>query len=224
MTGNPLREVCPGLYVAEAKQRFYGLEVGARMTIIQHHGTLFVHSPIAISPADVAHLGTPGQVLAPNLLHHLYVGPWIDAGYEGWAAPGLPEKRKDVHFHGVITPGVQPFGEDIEVLPMACFAMTNEVVVLHKPSRTLLVTDLVFNLSPKAPWMTRTAMRCLGGYPGCNVTLLEQVGMKRDVARRELGIIAEWDFDRVIMAHGEIIETGGKETFFQAFQWVLIGT
>ena len=223
MTGNPLREVCPGLHVAEAKQRFYGLEVGARMTVIQNNGALFVHSPIAIPPSELAHLVTPGQVLAPNLLHHLYIGPWIDAGYEGWAAPGLPEKRKDVHFHGVITPGVQPFGEDIEVLPMTCFAMTNEVVVLHKPSRTLIVTDLVFNFSREAPWMTRTAMRCLGGYPGCNVTLLEQVGMKRDVARRELGIIAEWDFDRLIMAHGEIIETGGKKTFFQAFQWVLIG-
>ena len=28
----------------------------------------------------------------------------------------------------------------------------------------------------------------------------------------------KWDFDRIIVSHGEIIETGGKEAFQQAFK------
>ena len=98
--------------------------------------------------------------------------------------------------------------------------MTREVAVLHRPSRTLVVTDLVFNFAPTAPWFTRAAMRCLCGYPGCSTTLLERVGMKRSAARRELGILASWDFDRLIMAHGEIIETGGKKALLRAFSWL----
>ncbi len=48
---------------------------------------------------------------APNKLHHLHAGPWIDAGLEAWAAPGLPEKRPDLSFTGVLDGAEHPFGE-----------------------------------------------------------------------------------------------------------------
>jgi len=215
----PLRTLAPGLHVADASQRFLGLEMGARMTVLDLDGDLLVHSPVAVSPTVVEGLGTPRWVLAPNLMHHLHVGPWVEAGLEAWAAPGLADKRPDVRFAGELT-GKHPFGPDVLVHTLRCFAMTNEVVVLHRPSRTLLCADLVFNISPRAPWLTRVAMRCMGGYPGCRVTLLERVGMRRDLAREDLAVIAGWDFDRVIMAHGEVIESGGKAAVLGAFRWL----
>lgn len=222
MPSSEIRTIVPGVHVAEAPQGFLGIEVGARMTVLELDGGLLVHSPIALEPDTISHLGSPRWVLAPNLLHHLYVGPWIDAGLEAWAAPGLPDKRPDLHFHGVVEqPTSHPFGDDLLLMPLACFALTNEVALLHRPSRTLIVSDLVFNFSPEAPWSTRAAMRCLGGYPGCKVTLLERLGMRRAVARRELNALAQWDFDRLIMAHGDVIETGGKKALLDAFRWLL---
>lgn len=214
------REITHGIHVLEASQRFFGLEVGARMTVLKLGDDLLIHSPVEIDPSAITHLGNPRWVLAPNLFHHLYIKPFSDAGMELWAAPGLPEKRADINFSGVIEHDTHPFGEDIQVLPLECFPMTNEIVLLHRPSRTLVVCDLVFNLPPTAPWLTRTAMRCLCGYPGCSTTLIERVGIRRQVARHELGIIANWDFDRVIMAHGDIIETGGKKALIDAFGWL----
>lgn len=215
------RRIAEGVHVVEAPQGFLGLEVGARMTILQLEGGLLVHSPLQVKPASLEALGAPRWVLAPNLFHHLYVGGWMEAGWEGWAAPGLPQKRQDLDFQGVIQPGQQPFGEEVEVLPLRCFPMANEVVLLHRPSRSLLVTDLVFNLPPTAPWPTRAAMRCLLGYPGCQTTLLERVAMRRDAARQELHQILSWDFDRVIMAHGQVIEAEGKAALRHAFRWLL---
>lgn len=224
MALNMLHQIAPGVHIAQAPQRFFGLEVGARMTVLELEGGLLIHSPIELEPALVEAVGQPRWVLAPNLFHHLYAGPWIGAGLEGWAAQGLPKKRPDLSFHGVIADGVQPFGDEIEVLGLTCFPLSNEVVVLHRPSRTLIVTDLVFNLPSSSPWTTRTAMRCLCGYPGCQTTLLERVGMRRDAARRELAQIMSWDFDRVIMAHGDIIETGGRAALQHAFRWLGVGT
>ncbi len=218
-----IREVTSGVHVVEAAQRFMGLEVGARMTVLELDGGLLVHSPVAIEPAAIAHLGTPRWVLAPNLLHHLYVGPWVAAGLEQpWVAPGVPEKRRDLCFHGVVEPKGSPFGEDVWLMPLQSIPFTNEVVVLHRPSRTLVLCDLVVNLSPTSPWSTRAAMRCVCGYPGCRSTLLERLGMRRPAARRELSTLAGWDFDRVIMAHGEIIETGGKQALLDAFGWLSV--
>ena len=219
-TEQRFRELAPGVHVAEAKQRYLGLEMGARMTLLETDGGLLVHSPVALDPEEVARIGAARWVLAPNLLHHLYVGPWAEAGVEAWAAPGLVAKRPDVDFRGEVEDGSRPFGDDVWVKPMACFAMTNEVVVLHRPSRTLVVTDLVFNIAPTAPWATRAAMRCLCGYPGCKTTLLERAGIRRGVAREELQEILSWDFDRLIMSHGEVIETGGKDALLGAFGWL----
>lgn len=215
-----MHHVSQGLHTFDARQRFFGLEVGARMSVLDTGDGLLVHSPIAVDVEQVAALGEPRWVLAPNLFHHLYVGPWVEAGLDAWSCAGLPDKRPDLAFAGVVESGVRPFGDAIELLPMRSFGMTNEVAVLHRPSGTLVVTDLVFHLPPSAPWLTRAAFRCLCGYPGCRTTLLERVAMDREQARAELQTLLDWDWDRLVMAHGTIIEQGGKQALRRAFGWL----
>ena len=215
-----MRELAPDLWVHEAPQRFFGLEVGARMTVMALDGGVLVHSPVAFDPRGWAP-GRPARwAVAPNRLHHLHIGPWIAAGAEGWAAPGLAEKRPDLVFSGVLGESPAPFGDAVEVLPLRCFPFVNEVAVLHRPSRTLVLTDLVFNIGADAPWLTRAAMACACGYPGCRSTLLERVAMRRDVARHEVQQLLSWDFERLIMAHGEVIERGGREALAGAYRWL----
>jgi hypothetical protein len=42
----------------------------------------------------------------------------------------------------------------------------------------------------------------------------------RSAARRSLETVLAWDFDRVIVAHGAVLESGGKEIVRQAFGWL----
>jgi len=218
-----VNEIAPGIHTLQRPLRFLGVEVGTRMTIIETADGLLVHSPVAVSPETLKDLGDPRWVLAPNKLHHMFVGPWIDAGLEGWAAPGLPEKRNDVTFEGVPETGTHPFGPDIEVVTLTCFSFSNEVVLFHKPSKTLLVTDLVFNIPRTAPWLTRAAMYCACAYPGCEASLLERVGMKRAIAREEITTIHGFDFERIVMSHGDVVETDARAAFAHAYRWLGIG-
>ena len=208
------------LHTFEAPQRFYGLEVGSRMTVLELEGSLLLHSPIDLDPERLAPLGTPRWVLAPNRLHHLHVGPWIERGLESWAAPGLPPRRPDLRFDHVVDEACEPFGPAVRLLPLRCFSLTNEVVLLHRPSRTLVVTDLVFHFTPEAPWSTRAAMWCSGAYPGCRASLIERLGMARAIAREEIAGLLDLDFDRLIPSHGAIIESGGKDALRQAYRWL----
>lgn len=212
--------VTDGVWTAHRKQRFLGLEVGARMTVLALEAGLLVHSPIDITPASLGELGTLRWVVAPNLLHHLYVGPWIEAGAEAWCAPGLEKKRSDLSFAGVIDDVAEPFGPEVLAVPLRSIALTREVVLLHRPSGTLIVTDLLYHFQPEDPWSTRAVMRGLGGYPGVKTSLLEKVAMKRDVARAEIDHLLGLDFDRLIMAHGAVVETGGKAALADAFAWL----
>ena len=215
-----MRELTEGVHVLEAPQRFYGLEVGSRMTVLQLAGGLLVHSPVAVSPDTVAHLGELRWVLSPNRLHHLHAGPWLERAAQGFAAPGLPEKRPDLSFDGVIDEQGEPFGAEVLAIPLRCFPFTNEVVLFHRPSRTLIVTDLVFHFTTEAPWLTRAGLWLSGGYPGCRTTLIERLGMDHEIAREEIRYLLSLDFDRLIMAHGAVIETGGREALEGAFHWL----
>lgn len=214
-----MRTLAPGLHVHEAPQRFLGLEVGARMTVLDLGGDLLVHSPVALDPAQLAPLGAAvgGRPEPPAPPPRR---PVAGRGPGGLAAPGLPERRPDLAFAGVLTPGEQPFGPDVGVHPLSCFPFTNEVVLHHRPSRTLIVTDLVFHFTPTAPWLTRAAMTLACGYPGCRTTVVERVGFHRPTARREIAALLTLDFDRLVLAHGEVLERGGREALRSAFGWL----
>jgi hypothetical protein len=215
-----VRTLAPGIHVVDRDLRFLGLEIGARMTVLETSDGLVLHSPVDIDPALLGPLGRVRGVLAPNKLHHLFVGPWASAGVPAWGAEGLAEKRADVAWAGEVGPGDAPFGDEIQLVPLACFPFSNEVAVLHRPSRTLVLTDLVFHFAPTAPWLTRAAMWCALAYPGVRASALERIGMRRDVARREIGELLALDFDRLVMAHGDVVETGGREALAGAYEWL----
>ena len=119
-----MHELATDVFISEDRQRFLGLEVGARMTVLRIGSELLVHSPLDADPATLHELGTPRWVLAPNLLHHLHVGRWIDAGVESWCAPGLQAKRKDLRFDHVVEGTSEPFGPDVLVIPLQCIPLT----------------------------------------------------------------------------------------------------
>ena len=65
------------LWCCYADQSFKGMNMGCRMTVARlPDGTLWVHSPLAPTPALQAHLrslGIVAFVVAPNRMHHLHL-------------------------------------------------------------------------------------------------------------------------------------------------------
>jgi hypothetical protein len=226
-----LRPLATDLWVAEQPLRFAGVELGARMTVVRlPGGRLLLHSPIARSPelaAEVERLGTPALVVAPNKLHHLYVQEWL-AAYPAsrlFVAPGLETKRPDLKVSGVL--GDEPPAEWRDVLDQALLAgapFTSEVVLFHRPSATLLATDLLFNVGEGSPALTRFAFRLVGAYGRPATTPLERVLVRdRDAFRRSLAKILAWPIERIVLAHGAVVESGGRAALAAAYAWVLGG-
>jgi hypothetical protein len=38
--------------------------------------------------------------------------------------------------------------------------------------------------------------------------------------RRSIDRILEWDFERVVVTHGEVLESGGREALRSAYAWL----
>jgi len=120
-------------------------------------GGLWLHSPNDLDDAVRAELDALGpleHVVAPNQFHHAFLGRWHracpDAVVHG--APGLAEKKPDHHFDRVLTGEPDPaWGGVFDQRLIGGAAKVNEVVFLHRPSRTLLLTDASFHIGHEAP-------------------------------------------------------------------------
>jgi len=211
-----LRSLAPDVWVATHKLRFYGTPVVTRMTLLRlADGSLFVIGPVARSPEldrEVAPLGPVRFVIAPNRYHHLYAGAWArhpDARLYG--APGLAKKRRDLHLHGTLGSIAPPeWAEQIDQELVGGLPILNEVVFFHRASRTLVVTDLFFNYPPAKSLFVRL-VRMLEDCDGkFTVPRLVRLMIRdRRAFARSVERILSWDFDRLVMAHGTVLESGG---------------
>lgn len=223
-----LRRLADDLWVTERPQRFFGLPVGARMTVIRlSGGRLLLHSPLPLDTplrADLDALGRVAYAVAPNRLHHLYAGDVARAYADArlWVAPGLPEKRPDLVHAGVL-------GDEAPIewrgeLEQAFFRgrpYENEVAFFHPATRTLILCDLAFNFGPRNAWPTRVLMSLLRSYGKLGPSKLDPLLIRdRAAARASLDRILAWDFDRVIVAHGDVQESGGYALMRDGYAWL----
>jgi hypothetical protein len=224
-----LHELARDLWVVDKPQRFYGLEVGARMTVIRlADGSLLLHSPVSLDPELRRELDSRGDVryaVAPNRFHHLYVGEVARAypGARTWVAPGVESKRPDLEIAGVLD-DEPPSGwkSEVDQLFFRGRPFENEVVFFHRASRTLMLCDLAFNFGPGSPPFTRLVARLLGSYRHFGPSRLDPFLIRdRAVARQCMERILDWDFDRVVVAHGEVVESGGREALREGYAWLL---
>lgn len=225
----PLEPVAPNLWCAWRPQRFYGLPVGTRMTVIcLHGGRLLLHSPVELDDelrAAIDAIGEVCYVVAPNKLHHLYAGK-VAEHYPAarlWIAPGLETKRPDLRHEAILGDDAPvEWRDEVEQVFVAGRPFENEVVFFHRESRTLIVSDLAFNFGPSAAAPTRLVMRAIRSYGRLGPTTLDGLLVRdREAARASLRRILAWDFDRVIVAHGDVQQSGGHALLERGYRWLL---
>jgi len=222
-----MRQLTDDLWVEARRLRFLGVETGTRMTVVRlADGGLFVHSPVSLdgdTRAAIAALGPVRSVVAPSLFHHLSVGDWMAAYPEAvfCACPGLERKRRDLRWTRVLCNEAEPeWRGEIDQVLFSARSLENEVVFFHRRSRTLLCADAVFNLARHPSRLTRMVARAMGNRePGA--TLLERLLIRdRAAARDQVDRMLAWRPERIVLAHGELVETGGTEVLRRAYAWL----
>jgi hypothetical protein len=162
-------------------------------------------------------------VVAPNLYHHMYAGPCLDAwpGARLHGAPGLARKRRDLHFESELGDAPPPAWADDLDQTLIRGTLLHETVFLHRASRTLVSSDLVENFATSDHWPTRVYLKLAGihGRPGLS-RMLRLLFRDRRAARAGIDRVLAWDFDRIVLAHGDVIERGGKDVLRATYTWL----
>lgn len=196
------------------------------MTVVRlRHGGLAIVSPVALDPMtreQLIALGPVAAVIAPNSFHYLFAAAWADAFPEAavYVAPGLAARVPALPEGTELTDDVALDGGEIAHVVVGSPATACEVVLLHRPSATLIVTDLAMNVTTIAPRWQRVVWRASGILPrfapsrSARLTLLRNRGR----VRAQLAAIRRWSFARIAVAHGEPVLHDGARAFADAFR------
>ena len=226
MLGRRLVEHDTNLWSAEQEIGWQGglISIPVRMTVIRlGNGQLVLHSPVDISRelhAELDALGPVGFIVVPEA--H---GRFAEAASQAFpsarlmAAPGAPSRRKSLAFHDSLAD--QPpaaWAGHVESHLVLGFPL-HEVVLFHRPSRSLVLTDLCFNIRRSSSRVARLFFRANGMWQRFGPSrILRRVVTDRAAFRRSLERVLRWDFERIVPGHGDVLEHGGPAALRAAWK------
>lgn len=222
-----LREFADGVWIAHAPQRFFGWQLGTRMTVLRlGDGTLLIHSPIEIDPAlraEIETLGPVAHIVAPNLFHHLHAGDAAAAFPEAklHGPAGLSKKRPDLRFDAELgEPGAERWPSGLEAHRVRG-TLLDETVFFHEPSRTLICADLIENFGSADDWWTRVYLKAGGIHGKTGLSRMLRLAYRdKKQARRDIDRLLEWNFDRIVLAHGDPVQSDGAGALRETYRWL----
>ena len=223
-----LQALATDVWVIDHPLRVGGLHLGTRTTLVRlASGGLWMHSPGPLSPqltADIAALGVVQALVAPNAMHHRYLTHNARAFPQAtvYVSPALSEKLKTALAYEVLQTETPPLWRDdlrqhfIDGMPKL-----QEYVFLHRASQTLILTDLAFHIRHSDAWFTRLFMHLNGAYGHFGPSRIFRTLVKNRAAlRASLAHLQKWEFERIIVAHGDILEHDGKAAMQTRYAWV----
>jgi len=240
-----IREVTPGVVTFSKPFTIFGLfPVGGRSTAVRlADGGVWLLASTPLTDETKKRLDELGEVkyiVGPDAVHNLYL-PEYKSAYPSASLIGVVGHLTKPSLSSVVSSFVGVYGRDeandsskfgyakdneIEAVYFSGWK-NQDVAFLHRASRTLIVADLLFNLPAKeqysAPGSGSPSSLLWKGFKpgtwlhkwlvGSKVMTSDQKAMQRDAKT-----VAGWDFDRVIMCHGDAIETGGKKAWTDTYE------
>jgi hypothetical protein len=222
------------IWLLEYPVRFGGMDLFGRTTIIRlDNGDLIVHDPCVIDEStkrQIDKIGIVKYIIAPGTYHHLFVTEFQKKypNAETFLCPGLERKRPDIKFEWILGNKPDPRWEDaIDQVLVQGTRHIWEVAFFHKPSKTLILVDLLENIgddySHKAGLLLQFWWKLIFRMWNNPKAAPEyQMGWgNKEIVKIALNKILSWDARRVIIAHGENIEEHVSETLASAWKRVL---
>jgi len=217
-----MQQIADGIWTVPSPLTYFGLLLNTRMTVCRlSDGGLALVSPVRSSEelrASIDALGPVRAIIAPNLLHHLHLGGWMEAYPDAlsYGPPGLAAKRHDLTFTHELGPAFgQAFDTDLLQLPIAGMPKLNESLFLHRQSGTLIATDFCF-LMPDATGLTGLFASVMGIKKKTRCEPLFRVLIKDKTAfQASLQPLRAMEVRHLSMCHHHVLSVGASEALQQ---------
>lgn len=228
-----IQAFAPNVWIIDGPRvRDFGVLFPTRMTVVSlANGSLWLDSPVPVpfeTLKRIAAIGSVRYLVAATPRHVWRLEAWHTLFPEAqlWVPRASPLTLKKGHlpFTGILgdTPNPQ-WADDFDQLAFKGNRLIEEVLFFHRASRTVILDDLI-QVHPrvKGKPLRNALFKVLGvASPQGGVPIDIRLSFtQRQLARRSLEKLLLWDFDKLIIGHGECIEHGAKLFVERAFEWL----
>lgn len=218
------------IWIKEYPVRYAGTHFSSRMTITRlSNGKLFLHSPCEIDKATKAAIESLGHVefiVAPGSYHYLHVASAQKAFPEAetFICPGIERKQPHLEFNGLLADRPdERWQDDFDQVLVRGNRFIWEVAFFHKATRTLMLVDMIENFTDETQdvnWFLKLWFKLVFRMWNNPKPAPEyQLGWNdKEAASNSLRKILNWNFEKIIISHGDLIEENAKEVALKAWQ------
>ncbi len=211
-----------GLEFLDSVVRMPLLELPVRCVVVPVKGGRVMISPGSkLTDAQLRSAGEVTDLVATSLFHTGGMKAAAAAHPKArlWGPPGVREKHAELKWHGILGEDAWVHEAELSMTTIDGQPGLNERVFLHEKSRTLLVTDLVFNIQNPKGLGSFLIYTLFGTYKRFGMSRLF-LNAAKDRAAFDASIrkIAALEFDNLVPSHGEAAVKGAKEKFIEALR------
>lgn len=210
------------IWLLDYPVEYAGCRFNARMSIVRlANGALMLHSPCDMDDATAIAISERGPVtfiVAPGSFHYMYVAK-AQARFPAaltYICPGVERKVPGLRFDGILgSCAPNDWSDTIDQVLIRGSRFMWEVAMLHKPSKTLLLVDAIeffTDQTANVNWPVKAWFKLFDMWNKPKLAPEYRIGWKDKVAARSsLEEILEWDFDKIVISHGDNITENAKE-------------
>jgi hypothetical protein len=214
---------------------FKGFAYPTRMVAVRlADGGIWLWSPIKLAAelaSEVKALGPVRHIVSPNRLHFLFLAEWHAAFLTAklWGTASTIARCRDLTFAGPLAddPPAEWAGQ-IDQFYFTNSLLMDELIFFHRASRTAIIADLSQTLSHEFlarhwPWWMRSIAKLSKMVEGCGHPPFDyRISFRhRASARPKIRTLIGEHPDHVVVAHGEVVRSGGEAFLRRAFSWLL---
>ncbi len=198
------------------------MKLPVRTVIVRLSSGLVMLSPGSkLSDADYRPVSGITDIVAPSFLHWAGVPNAVRnfPNARTWGSAKVHAHHKEVKWTHTLAAPNWTHKDELPIVELRGIPKIEEFIFFHKKSRTLIVTDLVFNLVGTrgiGPWII---LSLFGTYRRFGVSKFFLKFLEdRDAFKASLAELFSFDFDNIIMSHGDPIYGGAKDKLHSALR------
>jgi hypothetical protein len=207
-----------------------GPNLPSRTTIIRlASGSLVVVTPPpAVGPEEAPQIEALGQVadvVSPNSFHYVYAAGFLAQFPRArfLVSAGLPQRIPALPPCKELAAPPAEWRGEIELAVLGPVKGLSETALFHVASGTLVLTDVAFHLVRFAGTAERLMWRASGVPAGFGPSRTARTLLlgDRSIASAFLRRVAAWPFERILVAHGDVLDRDAQAGFRRAFaRWL----
>lgn len=223
-----LTKLTDDLWCVEHNFKIGGAPFSSKMTLAWVKDAWVALSAVPLSPElllEVRKKGEITHIIAPNNFHHLFITDLLSLFPDAqlYIPKSLQKKRPDLNVSAYLDIAEQfPWQPELELYAFDGMKMLEEFHFFHTPSKTLIITDVCFNLPEDLAFGTKLFAKITGTFGGLKTSRIQKFLMRdKNASKKSIERLLECDIQHLVLAHGDCIKENAKEELSNSFQWLL---